>query len=189
MRESCRTRRGASLKEAPAGTSPVCTMLLARRALAGRMRGGWWSRPLCTVGCSAVPPCRVQLAKLALASAIPFVGFGIADNGIMILAGDQIDLTLGEKLGWSTLAAAGFGNTISDVAGLWIGDYIEALAARFGVRSPPITAAQAQLLITRRVKLAANVVGMTTGCLIGMLPLLFLEDRKQVYFDEDELAL
>eukprot|EP00962_Isochrysis_galbana_P042048 scaffold15620_cov93-Isochrysis_galbana.AAC.1 len=137
----------------------------------------------------AIPPSRRQLSKLALASAIPFVGFGIADNGIMILAGDKIDLTLGEKLGWSTLAAAGFGNTISDVAGLWIGEYIEALAARFGVRSPPITPAQAQLLVTRRTKLAANVVGVTIGCLIGMMPLLFMEDRKQVYFDEDELAL
>jgi len=143
---------------------------------------------MCTTS-EAMPPSRTQLSKLAFASAIPFVGFGIADNAIMILAGDQIDLTLGEKLGWSTMAAAGFGNTISDVVGLWIGDKIEALAGKFGVRSPPITPAQAALLITRRTKLTANVVGMTTGCLIGMLPLLFMQDRKAVYFDDDELAL
>ena len=54
----------------------------------------------------------------AMASGTPFVGFGIADNGIMIMAGEKIDLTLGVKLGWSTLAASGFGNTISDVVGL-----------------------------------------------------------------------
>ena len=135
------------------------------------------------------PPSRNQLTKLALASGIPFVGFGIADNAIMILAGDQIDLTLGEKLGWSTLAAAGFGNTLSDIVGLWLGDHIEAMAARLGVQAPALTQAQAQLPITRRTKLAANVVGLTVGCLIGMLPLLVLQDRKQVYFDADALAL
>jgi len=107
----------------------------------------------------------------------------------MILAGDQIDLTLGEKLGWSTLAAAGFGNTLSDIVGLWLGDHIEAMAARLGVQAPALTQAQAQLPITRRTKLAANVVGLTVGCLIGMLPLLVLQDRKQVYFDADALAL
>ncbi len=31
--------------------------------------------------------------------------------------------------------------------------------------------------------------GVTLGCLIGMFPLLFMEDRKTVYFAEDELAL
>ena len=46
------------------------------------------------------------------------VGFGFADNAIMIVAGDRIDATLGVRLGFSTLAAAGLGNLISDVAGI-----------------------------------------------------------------------
>lgn len=49
---------------------------------------------------------------------IPFIGFGILDNGIMIVAGEYIDSTLGVMLGISTMAAAGFGNIISDIAGV-----------------------------------------------------------------------
>ena len=52
------------------------------------------------------PPSRAQLWRLALANGVPFVGFGFADNVIMILAGDAIDASLGVKLGLSTLAAA-----------------------------------------------------------------------------------
>ena len=55
------------------------------------------------------PPTRAQLFRLAIASGVPFVGFGIADNGIMIIAGDQIDASLGVRFGLSTLAAAGLG--------------------------------------------------------------------------------
>ena len=75
-----------------------------------------------------------QLVRLALVSGVPFVGFGIADNGIMILAGDYIDGTLGVKFGLSTLAAAGLGNLISDVAGIGIGEMIEVGVANLGLK-------------------------------------------------------
>ena len=44
---------------------------------------------------SVTPPTRSQLMTLSLASGLPFVGFGFADNFIMIIVGDQIDGTLG----------------------------------------------------------------------------------------------
>ena len=130
-----------------------------------------------------------QLVRLALVSGVPFVGFGIADNGIMILAGDYIDGTLGVKFGLSTLAAAGLGNLISDVAGIGIGEMIEVGVANLGLTAPPLTAAQSALAVTRFTKAGANVFGISLGCLIGMFPLLFMHDRKSVYFDDDELAL
>jgi hypothetical protein len=64
-----------------------------------------------------------DLKALAIIYGLPFVGFGFVDNFIMIIAGDYIDLTLGVSLGISSMAAAGIGNTISDVAGL--GKYIK----------------------------------------------------------------
>ena len=64
------------------------------------------------------PPSRAQLWRLALNVGVPFVGFGFADNLIMILAGDAIDKSIGVTLGISTLAAAGLGNLLSDVVGI-----------------------------------------------------------------------
>lgn len=48
---------------------------------------------------------------------------------------------------------------------------------------------QLDMVITRRTKLFGSAFGVAIGCLIGMAPLLFMEDRKQVYFNDDELSL
>jgi hypothetical protein len=52
-----------------------------------------------------------QLRLVALNTAIPFVGFGIMDNSILIVAGDAIDTSLGVLLGISTMCAAAIGNS------------------------------------------------------------------------------
>jgi len=72
-------------------------------------------------------PTRRQLWQLFLLSAVPFVGFGFADNFIMIVAGDAIDNSIGLRLGLSTLAAAGLGNLISDVCGIGLGEVKSAI--------------------------------------------------------------
>ena len=41
------------------------------------------------------------------------------------MAGEEIDATLGVKLGFSTLASAGLGNLVSDVAGIGFADQLE----------------------------------------------------------------
>ena len=94
----------------------------------------------------------------------------------------------GVKFGLSTLAAAGIGNLISDVVGISLGEVIEANVARF-VEAPKLTAEQMELRATRLVKGSANVLGISLGCLIGMFPLLFMHDRKAVFFDDDEMDL
>jgi hypothetical protein len=58
-----------------------------------------------------------ETKQLFMFNALPFVGFGILDNMIMILAGEYIDQSLGAMLSISTMAAAALGNIISDVAG------------------------------------------------------------------------
>ena len=131
-------------------------------------------------------PTRSQLITLACASGLPFVGFGFADNFIMILVGDYIDATLGVAFGLSTMAAAGFGNLISDVVGISLGEVIEAQVAKV-LTAPPLSFEQLQLRTTRLVKGSANAMGITIGCLLGMAPLLWKEDRKAVFFNDDEL--
>ena len=58
-----------------------------------------------------------------------------------------------------------------------------------GMREPPLTTAQHALKATARVKTLASVIGISIGCIIGMFPLLFMSDRKALYFNDKELAL
>lgn len=148
-------------------------------------------RALCTVRSASPPvepPTRSQLVALALGTGVPFVGFGFADNFIMIVAGDQIDCTLGVKFGLSTLAAAGIGNTISDIVGISLGEVIESQTSKF-LKEPKLSAEQMNLRSTRLCKGFASAAGITIGCVIGMFPLLFMSDRKAVFFDDDELEI
>mmetsp|Transcript_15776 Transcript_15776/g.60049 ORF Transcript_15776/g.60049 Transcript_15776/m.60049 type:complete len:257 (-) Transcript_15776:530-1300(-) len=109
------------------------------------------------------------------------VGFGFADNFVMIVAGDYIDnLALWRTLAFSTLAAAGVGNLLSDVVGVGLGNVIEDLALRYGLQSPSLTARQLALPIARFSKTVGTVLGVSIGCILGMTPLLFTERDSDV---------
>ncbi|KAL4095351.1 hypothetical protein PRIC1_008725 [Phytophthora ramorum] len=123
------------------------------------------------------PPTTQELKLVALQVGLPFIGFGFVDNFIMILAGDYIDLTLGVSLGISSMAAAGIGNTISDIAGLGLSNVVEDFCARLGLPVAALSNEQMLLKQTRLAKVAGSSVGITIGCLLGMVPLLFLETR------------
>ncbi|RLU15362.1 hypothetical protein DMN91_012356 [Ooceraea biroi] len=84
---------------------------------------------------------------VAIANAIPFVGFGFLDNFIMIVAGDQIEMMLNRRFPISTMAAAALGNTVSDVIGIGSVHYVEMFAQK------------------------GRVIGVTIGCIIGMTPI------------------
>ena len=73
----------------------------------------------------------------------------------MIMAGDYIDLTLGARLGLSTLAAAGIGNWFSDIVGLGAGGYIGDLSSKLGLASPQLTETQQS---TRAVRLSRVIL-------------------------------
>lgn len=137
------------------------------------------------------PPSRAQLWRLALANGIPFVGFGFADNLIMIVAGDAIDKSIGVTLGLSTMCAAGFGNLLSDVVGIGAGDLIDRYSEKIigKPRTKALSLEQLALRSCRVVKTWATIIGITVGCLLGMAPLLFLGEKKELYFTKEEMAL
>lgn len=94
-----------------------------------------------------------------------FVIFGIIDNGIMLLAGDAIDSWFGAALGISVLAAAGLGNALSDMIGISMGRIMEQKI--FGDQDLTGGLPAWQVI-------AAETVGIVTGCLLGMSVLLVI---------------
>ena len=128
---------------------------------------------------TTIEPTSNDLKVHALTCGIPFIGFGIMDNAILIWAGDQIDSHLGVIFGISTLCAAAIGNIISDIAGVGLGAYIEDFCAT-KLRLPKVHLSNAQRNL-RSVRLAGqlgNMIGLTIGCIIGMFPLLFIDTDK-----------
>ncbi|XP_008562845.1 PREDICTED: transmembrane protein 65 [Galeopterus variegatus] len=130
----------------------------------------------------APPPTPGQLRYVFIHNAIPFIGFGFLDNAIMIVAGTHIELSIGIILGISTMAAAALGNLVSDLAGLGLAGYVEALASRLGLSIPDLTPKQVDMWQTRVSAHLGKAVGVTIGCILGMFPLIFFgggeEDEK-----------
>uniref|UniRef100_A0A3P8TAA6 Transmembrane protein 65 n=1 Tax=Amphiprion percula TaxID=161767 RepID=A0A3P8TAA6_AMPPE len=97
-----------------------------------------------------------------LHNALPFVGFGFLDNCIMIVAGTQIELSIGVVLGISTMAG-----------------YVEALASRLGMQIPDLSPKQADMWQTRVSSHSGKAIGVGIGCILGMFPLLFFKDDDE----------
>lgn len=124
------------------------------------------------------PPTRAQIKYVLFHNCIPFIGFGFLDNAIMIAAGTQIELSIGVTLGISTMAAAAWGNLISDLAGLGLAGYVEVLATKFGMQGPELTPKQADMWQTRVSSHMGKAIGVSIGCILGMFPLFFLDDDE-----------
>ncbi|XP_073824020.1 transmembrane protein 65 isoform X2 [Musca autumnalis] len=130
----------------------------------------------------AVSPSSADLWKIFFVNAVPFVAFGFLDNFTMIIAGDYIEYIFGTFMCISTMAAAGLGNTISDVLGIGSAYYVERGCEILGLRPPDLTPIQMEMKSSRRAANYGRIIGITVGCLVGMFPLLFM-DRKAI---EDE---
>ncbi|XP_061597430.1 transmembrane protein 65 [Cololabis saira] len=124
------------------------------------------------------PPNAAQIRHVLFHNAIPFIGFGFLDNAIMIAAGTQIELSIGVTLGISTMAAAALGNLVSDLAGLGLAGYVEALASRLGMQGPDLTPQQVDMWQTKVSSHMGKAIGVSIGCILGMFPLFFLDDDK-----------
>ncbi|XP_023342771.1 transmembrane protein 65 [Eurytemora carolleeae] len=134
-------------------------------------------------------PSNRDLLQLAYHNSLPFVGFGFLDNFIMIMAGEYIDLTLGVTFGISTMAAAALGNTISDMMGIGSAWYVETIASKLGAQPPDLSPDQLEQSTSRIAANLGRCLGVMFGCLLGMVPLLFIttsdeekekkEQRKQ----------
>lgn len=124
---------------------------------------------------AAAPLTPRTLSKIALAVGLPFVGFGFVDNFVMLIAGEEIEALFGARFGLSTLAAAGLGNLVSDVAGLGLADQIEDRSRRTKLGAPVVLSpVDARKGVVRFARVAGSVVGVSIGCLLGMVPLVFL---------------
>ncbi|KAJ1477237.1 hypothetical protein T484DRAFT_1658375 [Baffinella frigidus] len=123
-------------------------------------------------------PTRAELMQVAFAGMIPFIGFGMTDNGIMILAGDAIEDFIGQKIALSTMASAAWGNLISDMAGVFLGGTVAQIAHRLGAVEPVLTHAQKNLPTYIQWKLCGEAIGVGLGCWLGMAPLMFREEGR-----------
>uniref|UniRef100_A0A673CUR2 Transmembrane protein 65 n=1 Tax=Sphaeramia orbicularis TaxID=375764 RepID=A0A673CUR2_9TELE len=108
------------------------------------------------------PPTAAQLRYVLLHNALPFVGFGFLDNCIMIVA-----------------VTAALGNLVSDLAGLGLAGYVEALASRLGMQIPDLSPKQADMWQTRVSSHTGKAIGVGIGCILGMFPLLFFKDEEK----------
>jgi hypothetical protein len=115
-----------------------------------------------------------QLFYHFLRSGMPFLGFGFVDNGLMVITGEAIDSTLGMMLGLSTLAAAALGNATSNVIGIGAHSSIERFASSMGIPDPNLSAQQLRTPRVHFAKVLGGIIGVFSGCILGMVPLLFM---------------
>ncbi|XP_023159842.2 transmembrane protein 65 isoform X2 [Drosophila hydei] len=133
---------------------------------------------------AAEPPTARQLYSIFFVNAVPFVAFGFLDNFIMIMAGEYIESSLGHFITVSTMAAAGLGNTISDIMGITMATYVEEGCQMLGLKQPRMTPAQFELKSSKRTASWGRIIGITAGCLIGMCPLWVMKDESKAVAED-----
>lgn len=122
-------------------------------------------------------PTQNQLFLTACHAGIPFIGFGFLDNFLMILWGEAIEYQFG-IYGFSIMAAAAVGNTISDCGGVFCAEYIEHVARRFNIARAGLSPFQKRLTIVRIYNSLGAVLGVILGCILGMFPLYFIDNEN-----------
>ena len=103
------------------------------------------------------------------------LGFGVMDQTIMLMAGQQIEVGIGAALGLSTLAAAGIGQIFSDVSGVFSGGAVDAMASRLKLQPHQLSQQQLTLPAARGARLLGQAVGVASGCMLGLCCLFFID--------------
>eukprot|EP00238_Polyblepharides_amylifera_P005032 CAMPEP_0196594554 /NCGR_PEP_ID=MMETSP1081-20130531/78679_1 /TAXON_ID=36882 /ORGANISM="Pyramimonas amylifera, Strain CCMP720" /LENGTH=116 /DNA_ID=CAMNT_0041918849 /DNA_START=140 /DNA_END=490 /DNA_ORIENTATION=- len=78
------------------------------------------------------------------------------------------------------MAAAALGNLISDIVGLGASGSIEASASRMGIEEPSMTHYQRIMPRVKLTRWAGSLLGVSLGCLLGMVPLLFFNSSSNM---------
>jgi len=123
-------------------------------------------------------PTRTQLRAHYISNGLPFIGFGMMDQTVMIQAGNVIDCTIGVTFGLSTLSAAAVGGLISNVCGILFGGTLESAAKAAGLPSSNLTAAQRALPYVKINRLFSQALGVLLGCTLGLVNLFFIDHEK-----------
>jgi hypothetical protein len=136
-----------------------------------------WAKQVVDTGPSAAleQPTSQQLRNLFITTMVPYMGFGITDNALMVISGDMIDHYVGSALGLSMLGSAAMGNSISNGTGMVFHGTIERFAMKLGLPDPRLTLHQRSLSVVQNVRTAAGITGVLVGCWIGMFPLIFID--------------
>jgi hypothetical protein len=109
---------------------------------------------------------RTIFSRSFLSVMVGMIVFGIMDNGIMVLAGSAIDDYI-KSFGYSTMLAAGIGNTFSDAVGVLSGSIVARMVWKsFG----KVTEED----VGDGVFLFGETLGIVVGCIIGLIPLAFI---------------
>lgn len=124
-------------------------------------------------------PSSWQLTAICVTTMVPFIGFGLVDNGLMVIYGDVIDATLGMYLGFSMLASAALANAISNIFGMLLHGTITKWADKVGLPDARLTLAQRKMPMVHRFVVLGSCIGVFSGCLLGMSPLLFMDQNKK----------
>merc|ERR1712194_781296 len=124
-------------------------------------------------------PTKRQLFCVGFSALVPFIGFGMVDNGLMVVFGDVLDGTLGCMLGTSMLASAALGNAISNVFGMLLHGTITKLSGKLGLPEAQLTNSQRRKPEVHFYSTAGATVGVFTGCLLGMCPLFFMNQTAK----------
>ena len=128
-----------------------------------------------------------QMWRLAVRCALPFFGFGICDNLIMISVGDAIDSAFGVTLGFSTMIAAGLGQAVSDGSGITIQGFIENRADHLGLPKPHLTPAQEAHWTTGWYMQFFRTLGIVLGCLFGLIPVIMFDTGNRPRLSDELL--
>ena len=129
-----------------------------------------------------------QLWRLAIRCAVPFFGFGVCDNLIMICVGDAIDSAFGVTLGFSTMVAAGLGQAVSDGSGITIQGFIENWADRLGLPKPNLSPAQESHWKTQWYLQFFRTFGIVLGCLVGLIPVIMFDTGNRPRLTDEILT-
>jgi len=124
----------------------------------------------------STPPIQ-ELWRYGLSQGVPMVGFGFVDNFFMISFGGAIDSFFGLYV--TTLVAAGLGNLCSNIIGLGAADRIESLSGKLGIPQARLSESQRAMSSVRVAGLTGIISGVTIGCLLGLLPAMYLPDKAE----------
>jgi rRNA maturation endonuclease Nob1 len=135
------------------------------------------------VGQGAPPRVRDFLVRF-IKRASKMIVFGFIDNFIMIIAGDAIDTNIAQTLGYSTMAAAGLGNMLSDIGGEVAGAKVEKTLNDMGFDVSPVSDEEMENESVpgwmKFMDKNAGAFGVAIGCILGMVPLLFKENEETI---------
>lgn len=135
-------------------------------------RDEWLAFKAAQDAAARAPVRAAQLVKHAARGAGSMVGFGFSDNFVMLTTGELIEAQLGPRFGCYGLAAAAMGNLVADVVGCLTSSTVERATAQV-LPDPRLTPQQEATKAAQVADTVGQVVGISTGCVLGCAPLLF----------------